>query len=100
MCEQKETTNFQKNCVLKCKKFFQEENISFEKIIGGSETYYKAFLKVKKHTIELYVYDDEAGFMIDGQDWTIYEQPDYPSGDQLVSTFITGLSKTISKFKE
>jgi hypothetical protein len=70
-------------------------DIEFEEKVGKSETFYKSTIKINNLIIELYVYLDEAGFMIDRQNWIIFERPDYSSEEQLIESFIERLAGTI-----
>lgn len=89
-------TDFQKYCIDTCRVFLRDikgfENVHFEEQVGKLEVFYTATIKIADHAIKLYIYADEAGFMRDGKHWTIYEKPDYPSGDKLIDAFIKGLA--------
>ncbi len=94
-----ELNAFQKQCLEKCKNFLKTTTnadvIEFEKKVGKKEIYHMAVVKVAGQIFELYIYEDEAGFMTNGNKWTIYEKPDYSSEDLLIDAFIDGLSKKI-----
>lgn len=52
----------------------------------------KPILKVQsKHILDVYLYEDEAGFFLDGKNWTIFEKPDYSSSSELLNAFLTHL---------
>jgi hypothetical protein len=83
--------DFQSKCINKCKDVIRD--IQFVEIIGKSETYYKADINHNNQFLEIYVYNDEAGVMIDKENWTIFEKPDYDSPDELIKSFIEHLTK-------
>jgi hypothetical protein len=88
-------TEFQNRCLERCRAFLRDDlglpQVTFKEIIGKHETYYKYDFSNAGQKIELYVYYDEAGFMIDGHDWTICERPDYPHDERLIDSFIEKL---------
>ncbi|MBK9694530.1 MAG: hypothetical protein IPO76_03930 [Elusimicrobia bacterium] len=58
--------------------FLGESN--FEPIQGSKESYFKAEFSIQdRRLLEVFIYEDEAGFMVGGKEWTICEKPDYSS---------------------
>lgn len=68
----------------------------FQEVVGRSETYLKATAKAPQHIVEIYIYEDEAGYLLEGGEWTIYEKPDYSSSGELLETFLTGLREELT----
>jgi hypothetical protein len=66
--------------------------------IGTSGTYYKSVIEIEGHSIEVYVYEEEAQLVIDHKDNPRFESPDYESGDDLIEDFLLKLKKTITSF--
>jgi|SRR5215470_156176 len=88
-------TEFQERCLEECRNIFTQISAlryrDFEKIVGKRETYFKATAEGPNHALEIYVYQDEAGYMLDGKRWTIFEKPDYRSESELLGAFLNGL---------
>ncbi len=68
------------------------DDLSFEPIEGTRETYYRAMFDRPSAALEIFVYTDEAGFMLDGRTWRVFERPDFPSEEDLLSQFLDALS--------
>ncbi|MBK8275058.1 MAG: hypothetical protein IPK92_04260 [Nitrospira sp.] len=71
------------------------EGGGFQEVVGRRETYLRTTVKTLQHIIEIYIYEDEAGYMLEGGDWTIYEKPDYSSSDELLMSFLKGLREKL-----
>ena len=56
-------------------------------VIGRKERYFKCVVERAGTQLEIFIYDDEAGVMRNGDDWTIFERPDYDSDEALLSSF-------------
>ena len=67
-------------------------------INGKRETYYKFTFEHVGHVIEIYIYLDEAGYMLDDHFWTICERPDYSDDDELIASFTSKLKDVIHSF--
>jgi hypothetical protein len=83
----------------RCKEVMQEggfAHIEFQEVVGKSEAYYKADVQAGKKKVEIFVYDDEAGVMVDGHDWTPCERPDYDSDAELVEAFANKLAEKLA----
>lgn len=92
-------TRFQEIVVEKCKslliKYFKDD-ISFTQE-GRDELYYHAKISLVDSVIDIYIYEDEAGYMLNNKDWKIFERPDYKSVDILIGEFLDQLEQTIMK---
>ncbi|HBH61356.1 MAG TPA: hypothetical protein DDX85_06390 [Nitrospiraceae bacterium] len=94
--------DFSRKCIERCRRLLKEalgKETEFEKVIGKSETYDKATIDVSHYKVDIYVYEDEAGFMVDGKDWTICEVQDYSTAEELMESFISKLEKYITANK-
>ena len=88
-------TDFQKGCTQRVKSLIQEvtgKKIDFKEVIGRKETFYQ----FQFNNIDIYVYSDEAGFMLNNKDWVICEKPDYDSQEELMKDFLSRLRNQIS----
>ncbi len=96
-------TAFETKCINTCQRFIRDTlkltNVNFMETVGKHETYYTYALEKMGHKFEVYVYSDEAGFMVDGHDWSICERPDYTSDEELINSFIEKLRKAIFSFQ-
>jgi len=92
-------TRFQERCLGECRNIFRQIRVlrygDFEKIVGKTETYFKATAEGPNHALEVYVYQDEAGYMLDGKRWTIFEKPDYRSENELLEAFLKSLREKL-----
>jgi|SRR6266403_2109000 len=88
-------TGFQERCLDGCRNIFGQISAlrygEFAKIVGKRETYFKTTAEGPSHALEVYVYQDEAGYMLDGKRWTIFEKPDYRSENELLEAFLKSL---------
>ena len=93
-------SGFQEQCLKGCRDVFRQISVlrygDFEKIAGKTETYFKATAEGRDHALEIYVYQDEAGYMLDGKRWTIFERPDYGSGNELLEAFLKSLREKLA----
>lgn len=67
-----------------------------EWINGKEESYGKLTWRFSPaRIIEAYVYTDEAGVMVNGREWTVFEGPDYATQKDLLDAFISYLHDTL-----
>lgn len=93
-----ETTDFQKKCMqdtIILVKRITGKQIDFKKTIGRKETFYQGQI----NDVDIYIYSDEAGFMLNNKDWVICEKPDYDSQEELMKDFLSRLNVQISPKK-
>lgn len=92
---------FQETCMTRTVRLLEEARLParFEKIKGKREAYHRALLSLGGHSLEVYVYRDEAGFMVNGSEWTICERPDYDGEEALIEAFLQKLRETIRKLQ-
>lgn len=67
----------------------------FQEVVGKRETYLKATTKAPSHVVEIYIYEDEVGYLLEGGEWTIFEKPDYSSPIELVRAFLSSLREKL-----
>lgn len=70
---------------------FRERNTSFVgpiRVDGRKETYFIVQFPWGADTVELFIYVNEAGVMVNGKDWTIFEAPDFDSDDLLIEAYV------------
>jgi hypothetical protein len=68
----------------------------FQEVVGKRETYLKATAKAPRQVVEIYIYEDEAGYLLEGGEWTIFEKPDYSSSGELIETFLASLREKLA----
>ncbi len=80
----------------------QVEANSFQEVIGKEETYLQIHIEGARYTLEVYLYEDEAGYFLDGRPcfprkkWIIYEKPDFSSSKELLQAFLIDLREKLS----
>jgi len=93
------SSNFQNVCIAECQDLLKKnmgiENLNFEQVVGRNELFYKASLNLNKNDIDIYIYSDEAGIMIDGNNWIIFERPDYSNDENLIKSFLEKMSEIV-----
>jgi hypothetical protein len=72
-------------------KRITKRRIDFKKVVGQKETFFQGQID----NIDIYIYSDEAGFMINNKDWVICEKPDYSSQEELINNFLLKLRKQL-----
>lgn len=94
-------TNFQKKCIKEVIYTLAEYGLGevHPQLRGNKEKYYLISLDLGKSKIELYVYEDEAGIMLEDNRWIIFEKPDYKSDDKLINDFIVKLKGLLQEFR-
>jgi hypothetical protein len=69
----------------------------FKLVEGRKENYWRAAPFHEKPFIELYVYEDEAGYMLDGKEWIIFERPDFSTEQELIQQFVASVIDEVTK---
>lgn len=88
-------TEFQRKCIDAVLAFVENiihDKISFDEVRGKKENYFIGKVTRPPHTVDIYVYLDEAGFGVEGRDWVICERPDYDSDATLIAALIEKLN--------
>ena len=81
--------DFQRKCIEVSQGILMEKGLKpcpFQEILGKTETYLMAAFDMFDYRYEIYVYDDEAGLMVD-KDFSICEKPDFKSSQELIVAF-------------
>ncbi|MGH9199420.1 MAG: hypothetical protein ACRD1T_27280 [Acidimicrobiia bacterium] len=93
------TTPFQKECRQACEAVLSEIlpgwHAEFVLVTGKHESYYKAEVHAGARSLGIFIYDDEAGFLIDGKDWSGFEKPDYRDSADLIDAFSSSVRRTL-----
>lgn len=63
----------------------------FELVQGKKEDYWHSKPSQEKPFIELYVYGNEAGYMLNGSEWIIFERPDFATEQELIRRFVAAV---------
>jgi len=90
---------FQIKCWNSCKELLEKFSVSFEeplRVHGKSEDYYVIKFFINENSIELFMYVNEAGIMVNENDWSIVESPDFDSDDELIDALNKNLSGLLS----
>jgi hypothetical protein len=91
--------DFQARCWERCHDILQREGISYigpTQIDGKRESYYLVQLEREDTTIELYIYVNEAGTMLNRKQWRIFEAPDFADEKQLIDAFVGHVQQLVS----
>lgn len=92
-------TNFQEKSRKEVEAFLQHipeiEFKNFQQITGKKETYLKSNVTSSRHSVEVFIYEDELGYLIDGGEWVIFERADYDVSSELLKAFMAGLSELL-----
>ena len=71
--------------------------IDFKKVVGKSENYFLAILVNKQTKLDFYIYEDEAGVMLNNKDWIIFEKPDYKTADDLIAAYVSKVEDLLQR---
>lgn len=90
---------FQEKCSRLCEQLLRKATTQFSKPIrvdGKRETYFIIQFSLNTgRVVELFIYANEAGVMIDGKEWTIFEAPDFDSEDALIAAYAAHVEKLL-----
>lgn len=93
-------TKFEYQCIQAINDAVVSSGLSpfdFELVEGKKENYWHTKPYQKNPSIELYVYSNEAGYMLNGSEWTIFERPDFPGEQELIQSFVASVLGQITK---
>lgn len=93
-----ELTKFQNECLKRFKSLLSEFSIvysDYKRVKGKSEDYCYSTLNFNSQFIEVYIYEDEVGYMINKKEWSIFESPDYATKENLINAFIDDLKNNL-----
>lgn len=69
----------------------------FKLVKGRKENYWRASSVHRKPLIEIYIYKDEAGYMLDGKRWIVFEHPDFSTERELIQIFVASVIGEMTK---
>lgn len=97
----REPTPFQVSCVRSTQELLARLALSYEVqfVDGRGESYFIARLTQAGKKYELYIYEDGAGFYVDGE-WHVHEWQDYDTLEELAKTFLNDLASGLSPQKQ
>lgn len=94
---------FQRECIDATERLLSSRGVAFEvpfqEITGQHENYYKADIGAEDHLVEIYVYVDECGYMVDANEWRIFERPDFATEQELIGGFTDALAAVLDQFQ-
>jgi hypothetical protein len=70
--------------------------ISTQRGDGKRESYNIVQFVRGEDTVELFIYVNEAGIMVNANDWTIFEAPDFESEEELIEAYAQHLRTLLS----
>lgn len=91
-----ELSSFQRECLsmveetLRCRNLVGDARI----VSGVQETYVVLKVSAAKPALEIYIYNDEAGFF-QGQRWRVWESPDFSEPENLRTRFLAALTDAL-----
>jgi hypothetical protein len=71
--------------------------VPFERIGGKDESYFKATIAHASRSLEFFVYEDEAGFLVNGRDWHISERADFRNEEELLRDLLEALTRVLTQ---
>jgi hypothetical protein len=88
--------SFQEACLAETERLLRQTGVetTFESVRGEAEVFLKAAFSYGQKALEVYIYEDEAGFYEDGE-WLICESQDFDGDGALIRCFIHRLSKAL-----
>lgn len=92
---------FQRRCLEGCARILGPHWVPgdlFQQVVGRTP-YWKAKGSVGGHSVEVFIYDNQAEFGIDGK-WTICEWPDFDNLEDLVKKFLARLEAATAGLKQ
>ena len=94
-------SKFQRKCIEATERRMDAVGLKvvFDYFEGNTESYYKATTKTDARALEMFVYTDEAGFMINGTEWHVFEKPDYPNEEELIGRFLADLGRFLPQHR-
>ena len=100
-------TDFQTKCIDACQRFSQvmrlelgfQEVFGKRNLFGRRERMFVGKVLRGAHSVEIFVYVDEAGFMVDDKRWFICERSDFDSDEQLINGFLGKLQMYFNEDK-
>jgi len=93
-------TNFPEQCIRAVNEAAVSSGLppfEFKLVEGRKENYWRAAPSHERPFIELYVYADEAGYMLDGKRWIIFECPDFSTEQELIQKFVSSVIGEVAK---
>lgn len=89
-------TGFQTRCCVAVETLLAAHGMSapFELIHGNQENYLVAKSNAEGHQLEIFIYEDEAGYFKDRK-WRPYEAVDFASEGQLTAKLVSDLDQLL-----
>lgn len=91
---------FQEKCWSGCERLLRNSTIPFTgpiRVDGKRETYFIVQFLLNANAVELFIYVNEAGVMVNSKEWTVFEAPDFESGDLLIDAYETHVAQLLKK---
>jgi hypothetical protein len=89
-------TDFQAACLDAVQSLLhsKELNSGAEEVRGNEESYLRLRVPIPGKEIDFYIYEDEAGYFVDGE-WHIRESQDYDSPQELIAELLADLNQEL-----
>lgn len=88
-------TEMQKLCWTRAEPILIAAGVQFigpKTVHGKGESYDLVEFSLGERRLQLFMYSNEAGILVDEATWTPFEAPDYKSNDQLAEAFAKRLA--------
>lgn len=84
-------TEFQLRCIRECEDILEGTpgitRSNFVRIASSDDSYYRVSVSARQHYVQIYIYEDEAGYRLDGDHWMGFDRSVYLSEDALIRSF-------------
>lgn len=89
-------SEFQKNCVRLCEDLLQSvPGLRFSNFMLIEDSYFKISVSSSQRYLQIFIYEDEAGYQLDGIHWMGFDRTLYANEDALMSAFREALRGTL-----
>lgn len=93
--EEEQLSSFQRECLQMVEEALGRRGFSgTSKTSGVHENYIVLLVRATDPALEIYIYNDEAGFF-QGKKWRIWETQDFPEPEKLKEAFLAALTDAL-----
>ncbi len=88
---------FQANCLVAVADLLKRKGKAYEPLLVERlyESYYRLQISCTGREIDVYIYEDEAGYFVDRK-WHIREAPDFDDPQNLIDRFLADLERELA----
>ena len=92
-------SEFQNACIQGCQDLLEKtpdvRHSNFVKVSSTDETYYKISISTPGHYLQVYIYSQNAAYMLDGKHWLSFEERNDGALDELIAHFLTAVERAL-----